>query len=177
MAAFDSNRVPLNKVCRVSDSANPAWRQGYDDLGFPAARETFHRKVWEFNQALYGLRTLQRLMPDSVAIGIGCGHEELMYFLASRIAHVVATDLYQGSYLGGESDADVLDHPEKYAPFAYRRDHLEVRRWTDCCSPPPPARLISRSVFRRSSTSAASATSCRRSAKCTGYSSPAESPW
>jgi SAM-dependent methyltransferase len=63
-----------------------------------------------------------------VALGIGCGHEELMYFLANRIARVVATDLYEGSYLGGESDADVLEHPAKYAPFNFREDHLEVRR-------------------------------------------------
>ncbi|MGH9218744.1 MAG: methyltransferase domain-containing protein, partial [Vicinamibacterales bacterium] len=39
-----------------------------------------------------------------------------------------ATDLYEGEYIGGESDADVLEHPAKYAPFNYRQDHLEVRR-------------------------------------------------
>jgi SAM-dependent methyltransferase len=127
-AAFDPHRVPLNKVCRVADAANPLWRRGYADLGFPEGHDRFHRKIWEFNQALYGLRTLRRLAPDSTALGIGCGHEELMYFLANRIRRVVATDLYEGSYLGGESDADVLEHPEKYAPFNYRAGHLEVRR-------------------------------------------------
>jgi SAM-dependent methyltransferase len=127
-ADLDWQRVPLNKVCRVADSGHPLWRRGYTDLGFPEGRDSFHRKIWEFNQALYGLRTLRRLAPDSSALGIGCGHEELMYFLANRIARVVATDLYEGSYLGGESDADVLEHPEKYAPFNYRAGHLEVRR-------------------------------------------------
>ncbi len=127
-AAFDPRRIPLNKVCRVADAGNALWRQGYTDLGFPGGTDTFHRKIWEFNQALYGLRMLRRLAPDSTALGIGCGHEELMYFLANRIARVVATDLYEGSYLGGESAADVLDHPDKYAPFTYRADHLEVRR-------------------------------------------------
>jgi SAM-dependent methyltransferase len=126
--AFDPARVPLNKVCRVADAGNALWRRGYTDLGFPEGRHTFHRKIWEFNQALYGLRTLRRLAPASTALGIGCGHEELMYFLANRIARVVATDLYEGSYLGGESEADVLEHPEKYAPFNYRAAHLEVRR-------------------------------------------------
>lgn len=127
-AGFDPRQVPLNKVCRVADTGNPLWRRGYADLGFPEGHNTFHRKIWEFNQALYGLRTLRRLAPDSTALGIGCGHEELMYFLANRIARVVATDLYEGSYLGGESDADVLEHPEKYAPFNYRTGRLEVRR-------------------------------------------------
>ena len=126
--AFDPRRVPLNKVCRVSDAGNPLWRRGYADLAFPEGRDTFHRKIWEFNQALYGLRTLGRLAPESNALGIGCGHEELMYFLANRVARVVATDLYEGSYLGGESEADILEHPEKYAPFNYRTAHLEVRR-------------------------------------------------
>ncbi len=127
-ASFNPNEVPLNKVCRVADAANPLWRRGYRDLGFPEDRDRFHRKIWEFNQTLFGLRSLRRLAPDAVALGIGCGHEELMYFLANRVARVVATDLYEGSYIGGESDADVLEHPEKYAPFTYRADHLEVRR-------------------------------------------------
>jgi SAM-dependent methyltransferase len=127
-ASFDPQDLPLNKVCRVSDAANPSWRRGYEDLGFPDDPARFHRKIWEFNQTLFGLRALRRLAPDAVALGIGCGHEELMYFLANRVARVVATDLYEGAYIGGESDADVLEYPEKYAPFRYRRDHLEVRR-------------------------------------------------
>jgi SAM-dependent methyltransferase len=126
--AFDPANLPLNKVCRVADGGNPQWRRGYDDLGFPASREVFHRKIWEFNQALYGLRTLRRLAPEATALGIGCGHEELMYFLANRIGKVVATDLYEGGYLGGEGEADVLQHPAKYAPFRFREDHLEVRQ-------------------------------------------------
>jgi len=126
--AFDPADLPLNKVCRVADGGNALWRRGYDDLGFPASAEIFHRKIWEFNQALFGLRKLRRLAPEATALGIGCGHEELMYFLANRIAKVVATDLYEGSYLGGESAADVLQHPAKYAPFRFRDGHLEVRQ-------------------------------------------------
>jgi SAM-dependent methyltransferase len=127
-ASFDITPPGINKVCRVADARHAQWRAGYRDLGFPSDMATFHRKIWEFNQTLYGLRTLRRLAPDAVALGIGCGHEELMYFLANRVARVVATDLYQGEYIGGESDADVLEHPAKYAPFNYRQDHLEVRR-------------------------------------------------
>jgi SAM-dependent methyltransferase len=126
--AFDPTDLPLNKVCRVSDGGNPLWRRGYDDLGFPASPEVFHRKIWEFNQALYGLRKLRRLASGATALGIGCGHEELMYFLANRISKVVATDIYEGGYLGGEGEADVLRHPAKYAPFRFREDHLEVRQ-------------------------------------------------
>ncbi len=125
---FDATDLPLNKACRVADAANPLWRRGYDDLGFSPDPGVFHRKIWEFNHTLYGLRRLRRLAPGATALGIGCGHEELMYFLANRIQRVVATDLYEGTWIGGESDADVLAHPAKYAPFKYREDHLEVRR-------------------------------------------------
>lgn len=61
-------------------------------------------------------------------MGVGCGHEELMYFLANRVKIVDATDLYEGAYLGGESAADVLAHPDKYAPFRYRSDRLNILR-------------------------------------------------
>jgi len=126
--SFAGLAPPLNKVCRTADAGDPLWRRGYDDLGFSAGPEVFHRKIWEFNQALYGLRFLKRLAPEATALGIGCGHEEFMYFLANRIRRVIATDLYEGVWIGGESDADVLHDPAKYAPFKYREDHLEVRR-------------------------------------------------
>jgi SAM-dependent methyltransferase len=118
----------LNKVCRVSDRRRALWYKGFSDLLFRPEPELFHRKAWEFCQVLYGLRKLERLSPEAVALGIGCGHEELMYFLANRIKKVDAVDLYEKEYLGGESSEDVLDHPEKYAPFHYRREHLQVRK-------------------------------------------------
>ena len=88
-ASFDATPPGINKVCRVADARHPLWQAGYRDLGFPSDTARFHRKIWEFNQTLYGLRTLRRLAPDAVALGIGCGHEELMYFLANRVARVV----------------------------------------------------------------------------------------
>jgi len=125
---FNAVDIPLNKVCRLSDARNPEWARGFADLLFPPDPRIFHRKIWEFNQMIYGLRKLKRLHPQASALGIGCGHEELMYFLANRVARIVGTDLYEGTYLGGESADDVLLHPDKYAPFRYRRDHLEVRK-------------------------------------------------
>lgn len=136
---LDGQAPPLNKVCQSADARDPEWRRGFEDLGFPNDDGRFHRKIWEFNQALYGLRRLRRLAPDATAIGIGCGHEELMYFLANRLRLVVATDLYEGTYLGGESQADVLEHPAKYAPFPYREDHLHVRRMNGLALEAAPA--------------------------------------
>lgn len=79
---FDSGRIGLNKLCRRSDRENPLWRKGFDDLLFPRQPELFHRKVWEFCQALYGLRRLRRLSPQAVGLGVGCGHEGNHVFLS-----------------------------------------------------------------------------------------------
>lgn len=49
-----------------------------------------------------------------------------MYFLANRVQMVYATDIYDKRYLGGEAEPDVLIHPDKYAPFRYRSEHLKV---------------------------------------------------
>lgn len=127
-ASFPADTIPLNKLCRLADSRNAVWARGFADLLFPPGEEIFHRKIWEFNQIIHGLRSLNRLTPDAVALGIGCGHEELMYFLATRLKMVTATDLYRGGYLGDEGATDVLDHPDKYAPFRYPEDRLRVLR-------------------------------------------------
>jgi len=127
-ASFPADAIALNKLCRLADGRNATWARGFADLSFPSTPDIFHRKIWEFNQVLYGLRALRRLAPDAVALGIGCGHEELMYFLATRLRMVYATDLYRGGYLGDEGVTDVLDHPDKYAPFRYPEDRLRVMR-------------------------------------------------
>lgn len=127
-SSFPTDTIALNKLCRLADSRNAAWAKGFSDLLFPSAENIFHRKICEFNQIIHGLRTLRRLSPDAVALGIGCGHEELMYFLATRLKMVYATDLYQGGYLGDEGADDVLLHPDKYAPFRYPEDRLRVLR-------------------------------------------------
>ncbi len=127
-SSYPTDTIALNKLCRLADGRNASWARGFSDLLFPPAENIFHRKIWEFNQIIHGLRTLHRLSPDAVALGVGCGHEELMYFLATRLKMVYATDLYQGGYLGGEGVSDVLVHPDKYAPFRYPEDRLRVLR-------------------------------------------------
>ena len=127
-SSFPTDAIALNKLCRLADCRNPSWVRGFSDLLFPSTENIFHRKIWEFNQIIHGLRTLRRLSPDAVALGVGCGHEELMYFLATRLKMVYAIDLYRGGYLGGEGVTDVLDHPDKYAPFRYPEDRLRVLR-------------------------------------------------
>jgi SAM-dependent methyltransferase len=127
-SSFQTEEIPLNKVCRFSDIKNQLWSKGFDDLLFPKIPSLFHRKIWEFCQIIYGLRKLKRLHPNAVALGVGCGHEELMYFLSNRVKKVYAIDLYRDKYLGGEAEEDVIEKPEKYAPFKFRKECLEIRR-------------------------------------------------
>jgi SAM-dependent methyltransferase len=120
--------LPLNKICDRRDWDHPAWRAALEDLGYAHDPARAHRKEWEFAQAVYGLRKLRRLCPEATALGLGCGHEPVIFFLAGRLREVVATDLYEGDFAAREADPRILRDPEAFAPFAYPRDRLRVRR-------------------------------------------------
>jgi SAM-dependent methyltransferase len=119
---------PLNKICERRDWEHPAWREAFEDLGYVYDPGRLHRKEWEFAQGVYGLRKLECLSPNAVALGLGAGTEPIIFFLAGRLRRVVATDLYAGDFSAHEADPRMLRDPEAYAPFSYHRDRLEVRR-------------------------------------------------
>jgi SAM-dependent methyltransferase len=66
---------------------------------------------------------------------VAAGHEPPLYWLASRVAEVYATDLYRGWFVSQEATPDVLDDPAKYAPYAYPRERVVVfpMSGTDIC--------------------------------------------
>ncbi len=117
----------LNKLCDGRDWLDAEWRRAYDDLGYVLDPGKLHRKEWELAQAVYGLRRLRRLHPDATALGLGSGHEVFVYFLARRLASVVATDLYEGEFADAEADPRMLRDPAWFAPYAYPRERLVVR--------------------------------------------------
>jgi SAM-dependent methyltransferase len=114
----------LNRLCDMSD-----WRVGgyltniMQSLGEGAY---IHRKSWEYSLCIYGLEKLGAVTPTSSAIAIGAGYERPLYYFANKIDKMVATDLYDDEEHEGKPS--MLDNPTKYAPFAYRKEHLEVRR-------------------------------------------------
>lgn len=118
---------PLNKLCDVHDWSDPNWRRCLVDLGYLVAPALAHRKEWEFAQVVYGLRSLRRLSPTATALGLGAGHESLIYFLARRLKQVIATDLYAGSFSDEEADPAMLTRPQDFAPYPYPSDRLTVR--------------------------------------------------
>jgi|GEM_PF-456294 len=122
--------VPLNKIPHVADLCNREWHDILEDFRiiFSMNEESFHRKIWEFTQIIYVLKKLGYLHPDNRGLAIGAGREQILYYLAYKIKKMVAVDLYEGSFLGGEDEPDIPDIPEKYAPFLYPRENLDFRR-------------------------------------------------
>lgn len=125
--------MSLCKVCDIRDWQDEEFLSILDELQLSFGRERQHRKHWEFGWAIKGLRALGCLTPDAVALGVGAGHEHPMYYLANVIQKVHATDIYGvGDFVQTDSAAEMLIHPEKYAPFPYREDHLVVQYMDGC---------------------------------------------
>lgn len=123
--------VPVDtQLCELANPAkwdNPEWMALLRDLGLPDHKLSMHRKNYEFTQLAYGLGILGQLREDATAISVGAGHEAVLFWLANRLRHVVATDRYEGvwqSVQAREGDQGVLRRPRDYAPFPYREDRL-----------------------------------------------------
>jgi SAM-dependent methyltransferase len=124
----------LNRLCDISD-----WRLGpfHDVLStlnwWP---HIIHRKQWEYTLCILGLEKTGVVTPSASAIAVGAGSENPLYYFANKVDRMLATDVY-GKYPGNEAPADMLTKPEKYAPFEYRRGHLEVE-YADALTLPYP---------------------------------------
>jgi ubiquinone/menaquinone biosynthesis C-methylase UbiE len=83
-----------------------------------------HRKAWEYALCILGLHQFDVVHSESRAISVGAGYERPLFYFANLIGEMVATDLYDNP--GQEGDPRMLSHPEEFAPFKYRHDHLSV---------------------------------------------------
>lgn len=134
---FERKRQAVPRDVQLCELANPAkwendeWLDLLRSLGLSDDKLLMHRKPYEFTQLLYGCRRLGMLRPDASFVSIGAGHEQVLYWLANHVQRVVATDMYEGSWQGErarEGDPAVLHNPDQYAPFPYRRQHLEFMK-------------------------------------------------
>lgn len=132
----DAGVVPRDvQLCELANPAkwdNPEWMALLRSLEVVADDKlSMHRKAYEYTQTLYGLQRQGYLREDVRVLSVGAGHECILYWLANRVNLVVATDMYEGRWQADramEGDADVLQRPEDFAPFPYRRDHLVFLR-------------------------------------------------
>jgi SAM-dependent methyltransferase len=132
----DAGFVPRDiQLCELANPAkwdNPDWMALLRSLpSLPDHKLAMHRKSYEFTQLLFGLDRLGALREDVEIVSVGAGHEEVLYWLANRVARVVATDTYDGAWqseMAREGDSRVLTSPEDYAPFPYRQERLAFMR-------------------------------------------------
>jgi len=99
----------------------------------PHEIQLMSRKGFEWTHAVYGLKRLGFLNGRTRCLGVGAGHEALVYWLANNTGGVVATDLYEAesdwaNKAGREGDPSILSDPKRYAPFPYKEDNLRFLR-------------------------------------------------
>jgi SAM-dependent methyltransferase len=87
-----------------------------------------HRKDWEWALGLVAMRRFGKLNKNNIAIGIGVGREQVLFYLANNLCHVYGTDLYDGKQWGNLVPADFPENPKKYAPFPFNENALTVMR-------------------------------------------------
>ena len=119
--------MPLNAVCEPTFWDDGEWRGYGRALAVPQDEGWYHRKAWEWTQCVYGLERLNALGRDKVVLGVGAGHERVLYYLANRSAVTVATDLYSGDFSASpaqEADPAFLKDPSEFAPFVYDKQGL-----------------------------------------------------
>jgi SAM-dependent methyltransferase len=128
-----SSGTPLRrqyvKLCDLRDFEEPAVLERIDDIvpGFEP-HERPHRKAWEFAMLTLFLEDSGLIAEDSRILSVGAGHEPVLFWLANRVAQVVATDIYgEGDFSGGEADPTMISDPGSFSPYPYRESHLEVR--------------------------------------------------
>jgi SAM-dependent methyltransferase len=117
------------KLCDIRDFDDPDVRARIDDIvpGLEPPRH-LHRKNWEYAMLTLFLEDSGLLREDAQILSVGAGHETVLFWLANRVAKVVATDIYgEGSFSKGEADRTMLTDPASFSPYPYRESHLEVQ--------------------------------------------------
>ncbi len=118
------------KLCDLPDFDDPRLRERLREIVAPGhePQEELRRKFWEYAMLGLYLEEVGALREDARALAVAAGHEEPLFWLANRLAEVVATDIYgEGGFAGREAEASMLTTPRAYAPYPYREDHLSVR--------------------------------------------------
>ena len=126
----------LSEIIDPARYEDPLWISFHRDLeSYSTDKHVFRhvsgevvRKGYEWTQCIYGLALLGALKPDARALGVGAGHEPVIFWLADRVAHVTATDLYGNedwqNSPGAEGSAEVFVAPEQYCPRPVSKEKI-----------------------------------------------------
>ncbi len=94
--------IDLSELTNPARYDDPEWMRIHRDLeAYAIDKHCFrhtsgqvYRKGWEWTHCLFGLQQLGAITPSASAVGVGVGREPVIFYLADRIAAVVATDMY-----------------------------------------------------------------------------------
>ena len=126
----------LSEIIDPSRYQNPEWDRLHRELEtYTVDKQVFRhwdgqivRKGYEWTQCIFGFEILGALKPDAQALGVGAGHEAVIFWLADRVGRVIATDLYGNEMwsksVGTEGSADVFGQPERYCPRSIPKDKI-----------------------------------------------------
>jgi SAM-dependent methyltransferase len=121
-------KLNLNKLCRLEDFHNSELRQALSEIQKLNPMGHIHRKDWEWAMGIIAMQRLGKLNKRCSAIGIGSGTEVIPFYLANKIDHVYATDLYNAGNWSAAAPTGFPENPKKYAPFPFREDALTIMR-------------------------------------------------
>lgn len=117
------------KLCELRDFADPTVDARIAEI-VPGLQppEQLRRKYWEYALLTLFLEDLGLLHEDARVLSVGAGNETVLFWLANRVAKVVATDIYgEGSFGEYEAARAMLSDPASLSPYPYRESHLDVR--------------------------------------------------
>jgi SAM-dependent methyltransferase len=123
-----NDQSKLNRLCYVEDWENSEIKEALAELQKLSSEGLIHRKDWEWALGIIAMHRFGKLNEKSTAIGVGSGREAILFYLANKVKHVYATDLYKVKDWIEAAPSDFPENPKKYAPFAYKEDALTVMR-------------------------------------------------
>ncbi len=132
---LSSSNAKFNKACDPDDWNNPDLRSIMKNiLLLPHDPDTQKsRKNWEWAMGYKALKDYGYLTPEKRAIGIGAGHERLIYVLSNHLQLVLATDLYgKTKFSRGEASPSMMSSPEIFFDSPFRKDHLLIASMDGC---------------------------------------------
>lgn len=112
------------KFCKLADISD--WQDPeFEALGNLLLLGDRNRKTWEFIQVYCGLKQLGQLNDTARILGLGVGHECLIYAFTNVCNQVVATDLYESQ--SWETASMTVQEAYQRNPFPYQRDRLTIQ--------------------------------------------------
>jgi SAM-dependent methyltransferase len=137
--ADPNGKMRLNKLCCIEDWENQEVKEiipklqditYYNKCQGILARKPgqIHRKDWEWTLGIIALKRFGKLNEKNTAIGVAAGKELVLFYLANRLGHLYATDLYNTKDWENFAPADFPEDPSKYSPFPYNQSALTALR-------------------------------------------------